>query len=262
MGVSERNRQSTDSLARVGVGGPRDGYARLSPGANAPDVSTEFAHELNQSLSAIMSYIKATKRTLENIEGFPVERTRGLLASAAEETLRAGAIVRSLRWLSEKRVRERTPEDLAKLVEEAVALGVPADGETGVRVHMDLDPQLPALMIDKIRLQQVLVHLIRNGVEAMAGQERRELTLSTRLDDEGFAEVCVSDTGVGLPATVTERLFHPFVTTKEKRVGIGLAICKAIVESHGGTIWAIEQQPQGAGFVFRLPIEEEGEALA
>ena len=259
--MSEHSRQSTDLLARAGAGRPGDGCVRLSPGANAPDVSTEFAHELNQSLSAIMSYIKATKRTLERIDGFPIERTSALLASAAEETLRAGAIVRSLRWLSEKRIRERTPENLGKLIEEAVALGVASDGEPRVRVHLDLDPHLPALMIDKVRVQQVLVHLIRNGVEAMAGQAGAELTLSTRLDDEGFAEVCVSDTGGGLPAAVTERLFHPFVTTKEKRVGIGLAICKAIVESHGGTIWAIDQQP-GAGFVFRLPIEEEGEAVA
>jgi two-component system sensor kinase FixL len=262
LGVSEHNRQSTDLLVRVGAGRPGDGRGRLSPGANAPDVSTEFAHELNQSLSAIMSYVKATKRTLEAIEGFPVERTSALLASAAEETLRAGAIVRSLRWLSEKRIRERTPENLARLIEEAVALGVPGDGEPRVHVLLDLDPHLPTLMIDKVRLQQVLVHLIRNSIEAMAEQAGGELTLSTRLDDEGFAEVCVSDTGVGLPTTVAERLFHPFVTTKEKRVGIGLAICKAIVESHGGTIWAIEMQPQGTGFVFRLPIVEEGEAVA
>ena len=260
--MSEHNPQSTDTLARVGVERPGDRSVRLSPGANAPDVSTEFAHELNQSLSAIMSYVKATKRTLEAIKGFPLERTKALLASAAEETLRAGAIVRSLRWLSEKRILERTPENLARLMEEAVALGVPGDGEPRVHVRLDLDPRLPTLMIDKLRLQQVLVHLIRNSVEAMAGQARHELTLSTRLDDEGFAEVCVSDTGAGLPTTVTERLFHPFVTTKEKRVGIGLAICKAIVESHGGTIWAIEMQPQGTGFVFRLPIEEEGEAVA
>jgi two-component system sensor kinase FixL len=222
-------------------------------------MSAEFAHELNQSLSSIMSYIQATKRTLDAIEGFPVARVSELMSRAAKETLRAGAIVRNLRWLRRDGARERTVEDLNKLIEESATLAL--GGEANIRVHFHLDPNLAPLVIDKAQIQQVLTHLIRNGVEAMTGADRRELTLSTRIDDEGFAEVCVSDTGAGLSAKVLDRLFQPFVTTKDKKMGIGLTISKSIVESHGGTIWAIRQQPEGTGLVFRLPRDEESEAV-
>lgn len=256
MGVSKQNRYKSDSHFHATTLQQREGPRACS----AEDISTEFAHELNQSLASVMSYIKATKRTLDAIEGFPVERVGELLGHAADETLRAGAIVRNLRWLGNRRTS--ASEDLNKLVEESVALGVAGAAEADVRVRLDLDSELPPVSIDKVQIQQVLTNLIRNGVEAMTGADRRELALSTRIDGEGFAEVCVSDTGAGLPAKVVERLFQPFVTTKDKRMGIGLTICKSIVESHGGSIWAIKQQPEGTGFVFRLPIEEESEAVA
>ena len=258
--MSEQDRQSAGSVLPRRAVQPRGVQAR-APAVQLPDVSAEVAHELNQALSATMSYIKATKRTLGSIAGFPTERTDALLNAAAEETLRAGAIVRSLRWLGERRIRERECVDLNGLIEDSIASGTTGEGLPRVDVHLDFDRKLPLLSINKARIEQVLLQLMRNSVEAMGGLERRELTISTRVDDEGFAEVSVADTGTGLSAQVTERLFHPFVTTKEKRLGIGLAICRSIVESHGGTIWAIEKQPQGAGFVFRLPIDEEGEAV-
>jgi two-component system, LuxR family, sensor kinase FixL len=261
LGVSKQERQSSGAVLRSRAVQPRGAESRVASAVQLPDVSAEVAHELNQALSATMSYIKATKRTLASIAGVPTERTDTLLNAAAEETLRAGSIVRTLRWLGERRIRARESVDLNRLIEDSIASGTTGEGLPRVEIHLDLDRNLPLVPIDKARIEQVLLQLIRNSVEAMAGLERRDLTVCTRVDDEGFAEVSVTDSGSGLPPAVIERLFHPFVTTKEKRLGVGLAICRSIVESHGGTIWAIEQQPQGAGFIFRLPIDEEGEAF-
>lgn len=254
--VSHQTRQ-TDSSGLAAARRAHDEPVRIGVSKDAPEVLREFAHEVNNSLSAIMSYIKATKRTIETLEASPLrERVHAFLASAADETLRAGAIVRNLRWLDEKRIQNRTSEDLNALVHEAVASI--ADGDPKLRVDLDLDPDLPAVMIDKVRMQQVLTHLVRNALEAMADARPCVLSIATRYD-VGFIELCVTDTGAGFAPNVSERMFQPFVTTKEKRVGLGLAICKAVVEAHGGEIWAIGHQPRGAGLVFRLPIENEGE---
>src|SRR6202008_4774811 len=128
----------------------------------------------------------------------------------------------------------RAPEDLNKVVDKAVALALIGAADTNVMVRADLDARLPAVIIDRIRNEQVLVNLIRNSVEAMQGTNRRELTIATKPDAEGFAEIAVSDTGPGLPPEVANRLFQPFVTTKEKGMGIGLTICQSIVEGPGG----------------------------
>src|ERR1051325_9234195 len=160
--VSQQNRQRTESAVLVSAQRARDEALRICAAKDAPEVLREFAHEINNSLSAIMSYIKATKRTLEGAEGFPLrERTQAFLASAADETLRAGAILRNLRWLDEKHARNRTPEDMNTLIAEAVAAAT--DGDKDLRIDLDLEKGLPAVMVEKVRIQQALNHLIRNA---------------------------------------------------------------------------------------------------
>jgi two-component system sensor kinase FixL len=216
-------------------------------------MASALAHELNQPLTAIMNYVKAATRTVSALEGPQVEKARELMEKATIQTARAGQIIRHLRDFIEKRESSRSYENLNKVVEEAIALGLVGSADANVRAHLELDHTIPATLIDKIQIQQVLINLIRNAIEAMHDSSKRDLTIRTKADD-GAVEVGVSDTGPGLSDDVAARLFQPFVTTKEKGMGIGLTICQSIIEAHNGRIWAIPNQDGGVEFRFRLPV--------
>ena len=216
-------------------------------------LASALAHELNQPLTAIMNYVKAATRTMNALEGPQVEKAREWMEKATNQTARAGQIIRHLRDFIEKRESARTYENLNKVVEEAIALGLVGSADTNVKVHLELDPNVPSTLIDKIQIQQVLINLIRNAIEAMQGSSKRDLTIRTEAENDAV-EVGVSDTGPGLSGEVTARLFQPFVTTKEKGMGIGLSICQSIVEAHNGRIWASPNQAGGVDFCFRLPV--------
>ena len=216
-------------------------------------LASALAHELNQPLTAIVNYTKAAQRTLASTDAAQIVRAKELMDKAANQTTRAGQIVSRLRDFIEKRETKWAQENLNKVVEEALALGLIGVADTGVKVGLDLSPELPPVLVDKIQIQQVLINLIRNGIEAMQSVERRELTVVTAAD-VGFAQVSVLDTGPGLSVEVANRLFTPFVTTKAKGMGIGLTISQSIVEAHGGRIWAVPNGGGGAAFHFQLPI--------
>lgn len=216
-------------------------------------MSSALAHELNQPLTAIMNYIKAATRTMSAIEGPLAEKCREWMDKATAQTARAGEIIRRLRTFIEKRESSRSSENVNKVVEEAIALGLVGSADANVRIHLELDPAIPPILIDKIQIQQVLINLIRNGIEAMQTVTRRELTVQTSADSDGAVEVAVTDTGPGLSEDVAARLFQPFVTTKEKGMGIGLTICQSIIEAHGGRIWTTPNEGGGVEFRFRLP---------
>jgi two-component system, LuxR family, sensor kinase FixL len=217
-------------------------------------MASALAHELNQPLTAIMNYVRAAARTMSGIEGAQVERAREWMDKATSQTARAGQIIRHLRDFIEKRESSRTWENLNKVVEEAIALGLVGSADTNVKVHVELDPTLAPVLIDKIQIQQVMINLIRNAIEAMQSVEKRELTIRTAATSDGFIEVGVVDTGPGLSEEVASRLFQPFVTTKEKGMGIGLTICHSIIEAHNGRIWATPQVGGGVEFRLRLPV--------
>jgi two-component system sensor kinase FixL len=185
-----------------------------------------------------------------------------MMDKAAQQVLRAGAIIRNLREFVEKRETNRAPEMLNKVVEESIALGLVGMAHLGIRTRLELEPAMPPVLIDKIQIQQVLINLIRNGIEAMQEVGMRELVISTATDGAGFAQVSVRDSGPGLPKEVQQRLFQPFVTTKDHGMGIGLNICRSIVEAHGGSIVACAVEPSGTCFRFRLPIAKQAEAAA
>jgi two-component system sensor kinase FixL len=216
-------------------------------------MASALAHELNQPLTAIMNYVKAATRTMSAIEGPQVEKAREWMDKAAAQTARAGQIIRHLRSFIEKRESSQTYENLNKVVEEAIALGLVGSADANVRVHLELDPAVTPILIDKVQVQQVLINLIRNSIEAMQSVTRRELTVQTAPESDGSVEVTVSDTGPGLAEEVAARLFQPFVTTKEKGMGIGLTICQSIIEAHNGRIWATSRDGGGVEFHFRLP---------
>ena len=214
-------------------------------------LSSTLAHELNQPLAAVMNYMNAARRTLEN--GGDPARVVEILDKAASQTGRAGQIIRRMREFIEKREPNRMPEDLNGVISEAVALGLVGAADADIEVKVELQPGLPQLPIDKIQIQQVMVNLMRNAVEAVQQSQRRELKISTRAEGE-FAAIGIADSGPGLPEGVAERLFQPFITTKSGGLGMGLAICRTIVEAHGGRLWAEPNPGGGTLFAFVLPI--------
>ena len=218
-------------------------------------MTAAIAHEVNQPLTAIANYVSAARRTISPAGGdAAIAKARELMEKAAEQTLRAGAIIRNLRDFVEKRESKHAPYDINKIVEEAVALGLAGTAHIDVKIRLGLDSTLAPVLIDKIQIQQVLLNLIRNSIEAMAETQERELVISTAPDEPGFVAVTVADTGPGLPDEVAARLFQPFTTTKEQGMGIGLNICHSIVEDHGGRIWLLPDAPKGAVFRIRLPL--------
>ncbi len=225
-------------------------------------MSSAIAHELNQPLTAIVNFVKAARRTLDSVEGPKAARAQELIDKAAAQTQRAGAIIKNLREFIEKREGNRMPESLNKVVQEAIALGFVGAKHLNVKVRLDLDPGLPPVLIDKIQMQQVLINLIRNGVEAMQTVATRELSVTTASDDPGHVQITVRDTGTGLAPEVAKRLFQPFVTTKSNGMGIGLTICQSIVDAHGGRISTLEGISPGTAFRIRLPTYNRGEVAA
>jgi two-component system sensor kinase FixL len=215
-------------------------------------MASALAHELNQPLTAIVNYLNAAKRSLPKVDGPLLPRARELIGLASAQAMRASQIIGGLRNFIEKKEPNRAPENPNSIVEQALALGFLGAAEAKISVRLALAPDLPPVLADKIQLQQVLINLIRNAVEAMQNATRRELVVATSAE-EGTVEITVSDTGPGLSPDILNRLFQPFVTTKEKGMGIGLTICRSIVEAHGGRIWATPNRDGGATFRFRLP---------
>ncbi len=213
-------------------------------------MASAMAHELNQPLSAITNYIKGLKHTVAREEEEP--RFTAILDKTADQALRAGQIIGRLRTLVARGETERRLETIGRLIEETSALAL--HGAREQRVEMDFSHEAPdeQLLVDRIQIQQVLLNLIRNAVEAMAQSDRRVLTLSTRLSGD-MLTVRVEDTGAGISSDVASRLFTPFTTTKQDGMGIGLSISRMIVETHGGKLWYEAAPGGGAAFSFTLP---------
>jgi two-component system sensor kinase FixL len=227
------------------------------------EMASTLAHELNQPLSAIANYMKGSQRLLEGKPDDLSKTLRGALDKAAEQAMRAGQIIRRLRDFVSRGETERRVESITKLVEEASALALVGSKERDVRVTFQLDPRADLVLADKVQVQQVLINLMRNAIDAMEASHRRELVIATSADDEEMVAISVADTGTGVAPEVAEQLFQPFVTTKRQGMGVGLSISRTIVEAHGGEIW-LEPSPEG-GTVFRFTLravskEEVGDA--
>jgi PAS domain S-box-containing protein len=224
--------------------------ARLSA---AGQMAAALAHELNQPLTAAANFINAARRGLPNTERHGPDMVREDMKDAARQVLRAGQIIRRLRDFASGGETERRIENVVTMVEEASALALGGSGALGVEARLRFDPGATWAFADRIQIQQVLVNLMRNALEAMAGSGRPELTVSTALLDEETIEIAVADTGTGLAKDVVGHLFEPFVSSKTHGMGLGLSICRTIVESHGGTILAAENPGGGLALRFTLP---------
>ncbi len=216
------------------------------------EMSSALAHELNQPLAAIGNYMNGLKRMARSGNAPNPAMLDDILDKAAEQAMRAGEIIRRLRNFASRGEAERRVESLSRLIVEAGALAFIGAKEQSVRVSTTLDPSVDLVLADRVQIQQVILNLIRNGMEAMAGAPVRNLELRSIAQDDNMVCISVADTGTGIPESVRDQLFQPFVTTKEAGMGVGLSICRTIVESHGGKIWAQNRPQGGAVFAFTL----------
>ena len=228
------------------------------------EMASGLAHELNQPLTAIMNYVQAGRRMLrgtggdEKITGGD-EKILSYMDKAVDQAARAGQIIRNMREFVAKGETERAPEDINTVVEEAANLGLVGRARRTVVVQFDLAPGLPAVLIDRIQIQQVIVNLVRNALDALADAERREITIRTGPAEVGGVEVAVSDTGPGIAPDIEKRLFRSFVTTKPDGMGLGLSISRSIIVGHDGRLWATANDGGGTTFRFILPADPAGD---
>jgi two-component system sensor kinase FixL len=221
------------------------------------EMASALAHEINQPLAAISNYMKGSRRLLAGSTDPNTPKIESAMDRAAEQALRAGQIIRRLRDFVSRGESEKRVESLSKLIEEAGALGLAGAREQNVQLRFSLDPDADLVLADRVQIQQVLVNLFRNALEAMAQSPQRELVVAnTRVDDD-MIEVEVSDTGSGFQGDVIPNLFQTFFTTKETGMGVGLSISRSIIEAHGGRMWAESNPSGGATFRFTLPAADE-----
>jgi two-component system sensor kinase FixL len=221
------------------------------------EMASALAHELNQPLSAIANYMKGSRRLLESRSDEQSVTIRDAMDKAAEQSMRAGQIIRRLRDFVARGESERRVESIKKLVEEASALALVGAKDSGVRVRFNLNQEVEFVLVDKVQIQQVILNLMRNAIEAMEQSERRDLTISTEPSEGGTLVVNVADTGPGIAPEIAPQLFQPFMTTKASGMGVGLSISRTIIEAHGGQI-SVEPNP-GGGTVFRFTLRTMSE---
>jgi two-component system, LuxR family, sensor kinase FixL len=208
-----------------------------------------LAHEVNQPLTAIQNYLKAAERL---IASGAWEKAKPLQRKAAEQADRAGAIVKRLRSFVRKGEPEHKVENLQKLIEEAAALALIGAKASGISFTFQPDPRATMARVDKVQIQQVLLNLMRNAIEAMNESARRALFVVTSLGESQTVKISVCDTGPGLAPEIRAKLFQPFVTSKPEGMGVGLSICQSIVQAHGGNM-SVEDNP-GGGTIFHFTI--------
>ena len=222
--------------------------AHMSRLSTMGEMASALAHELNQPLAAISNYLQGSRRLIEQIDDEHAERLRTALNKATEQALRAGQVILRLRNFVARGETEKRIESLSKIIEETLALALVAARDQSVRVNLQYAQGGDHVLVDKVQIQQVLLNLMRNALESMQGASRGELTVATVPAPDGLIAVRVADTGSGIEPETMQRLFQPFFTTKKQGMGVGLSICRTIVEAHGGKI-SVEANPDG-GTIF------------
>ena len=217
-----------------------------------------LAHELNQPLAAATNFVNAARRLLASGERTKIKTAHEVMAEAAAEVLRAGQIIRRLRDFVALGETDRQPENFIALIEESSALALTGAGAAGVQAFFRFDPKAVRVFANRVEIQQVLVNLIRNALDAMAACARRELEVRATLLDEETIEIAVADSGPGISRDVRHRLFEPFVSTKANGMGLGLSICRSIIEAHGGRLRSEPNPGGGTVFRFTLPSVPKG----
>ncbi|WP_375202574.1 sensor histidine kinase [Hyphococcus sp.] len=221
------------------------------------EIATSIAHELNQPLTAAASLAGAASLTLKKASFDGKDDALTLIDDAVSEIRRASGVIRQMRDFLRNRETERALHSINRIVEESCLIALIGAETDGVMVASALDDHAGSAMVDRIQLQQVIVNLIRNAVDAMQETRNKQLTIATASAGD-FVEIRIADTGSGITDEMKKRLFEPFATTKEDGMGIGLSISKSIVEAHKGELFAMDNHPAGAVFVVKLPASKDG----
>lgn len=225
---------------------------RVSRASAVGEMGSALAHELTQPLSAISGFVEASVALIDQGGGRVTARVRELMDKAAAQTQRAGRVIRRLREFTRKGEPKRSVEDINAVVEEICDLAAVGTATEGIDVEMHLAADLPPVLIDAIQIQQVILNLVRNSIDALTHCDNGAIAISTARRGD-MVEVTVTDNGPGLPPETRGRLFEPFVSTKPDGIGIGLTICRTIVEAQGGEIEADSRADAGTAFRFTVP---------
>jgi len=253
--VAERLESSQANLRFQKLQNQLSRAARLTA---ASQMAAALAHEISQPLTAAVNSVNAAKRLLARGGPANLLTAQEVTDEAVGQALRASEIVRSLRQLVSMGETEKRTEVLASLIEEAGALVLSGIAPQEVRLGLELDDGARIVLVNRVQIQQVMINLIRNAIEAMVDQEPRQVTLSTRALDDDMIEIAIADIGPGIPADIAGRLFEPFVSSKHDGMGLGLSISRSIVEAHDGQLTA-EPNP-GGGTIFRFTLPSGGAA--
>ena len=224
------------------------------------EMASSLAHELNQPLSAIANYCAGCVKRMQ-AGNYRFEDLLAAMQKAGEQAERAGKIIRRMRDMVKKSDPKCLPVSLQELIDETRAFADIEAQRSGTQIAVRIPENLPRIVVDRIMIEQVLLNLVKNGIESMGDIpfDRRHLTIQARVLDERMLEIAVADQGHGLPEEDVERIFAPFYTTKPDGMGIGLAICRSIIEFHQGRLWVEAGRDGGTIFRFTVPIEEKGE---
>jgi two-component system, LuxR family, sensor kinase FixL len=250
--LTDQKRNEREQRARL------DELSHVSRLCLMGEMASGLAHELNQPLTAIASYLQACQRL---IDAGNLEKLKPALNSAERQALLAGEIIRRMRAFVSKRKTVIAPTNINALIKEAVGLCEANCRQNSVLLDLELVEPLPDVCVDSVQIEQVLLNLIRNSIEAMAempADADRRLLIETgsREENQVQIQVTLKDTGPGLAADQVAHIFKPFHTTKPKGMGMGLSISRSIIEAHGGRLWVDADPPGGAAFHFTLPIAD------
>jgi len=223
------------------------------------EMASTLAHELNQPLSAIANYLRGSRRLLEGASDEKSAAMRDALDKAGDQAMRAGHIIRRLRDFVARGESERRVESITKLVEEASALALVGVKDLGIRVQFQFKPEIDLVIADRVQVQQVVLNLIRNAMDAMETSQTRDLVVAIAPAESGHVRISVTDSGSGISPEIAEQLFQPFITTKRHGMGVGLSISRAIVEAHNGRIWVEPNPTGGTIFHFTLAVVNQGD---
>lgn len=213
-------------------------------------MASALAHEVSQPLTSINTYLSAARRLAS---GGNAELAASAIRGASEQAERAVQIIRRLRDFVKKSKAEMRLENLPRVIEESIALTLVGIRGALPKIEMRISDEATIAVLDKVQIQQLLINLIKNAIEATATVNNREIVISTAPYDHGHVLVSVADSGSGIVPAIRDRLFMPFVTSKDTGMGVGLSICRTIVETHGGRLWAKDNPDGGTIFQFTLP---------
>jgi signal transduction histidine kinase len=232
--------------------------ARITRVTTLGELTASIAHEVNQPLAAAVANAEACLRWLDR-DTPDLAAARRSVEWAIDDSRRASEVIRRVRALTKKSDIEKVPLDVNDVVRETIGLVQREVFSQQVSLRTELAPALPAILGDRVQLQQVIINLVMNGIEAMQSVtgRPRELLIRSRHDEKQLVLVSVTDCGVGISAENADRLFNAFFTTKSSGMGMGLSICRSIMEAHGGRLWATANMPHGATFQFTLPVNAD-----